>query len=45
MRGGGRVNERIGFGHYQSCGNRGSIGRVYVLGLRFCEWGVGRGLD
>ena len=32
----GRVNERIGFGLYQSCGNR-SIGRVSVFGLRWCE--------
>ena len=27
---------------YQSCGNRGSVGRVSVL--RWCRWGVGRGL-
>ena len=25
------MNERIGFGLYQSCGNRGSVGRVSVL--------------
>ena len=34
------MDERIGF--YQSCGNRGSVGRVF--GLRLCRWGVGRGL-
>ena len=28
---GGEVDERIGFGLYQSCGNRGSVGRVSVL--------------
>ena len=27
----GGVDERIGFGLYQFCGNRGSIGRVCVL--------------
>ena len=37
----GLVNERIGFGLYQSCLNRGSVGRVF--GLRWCRWGVGRG--
>ena len=46
----GLVDERIGFGLYQSCGNRGSVGRVYVF-LRWygcvcwwSRWGVGRGL-
>ena len=29
-------------GLYQFCGNRGSVGRVF--GLRWCRWGVGRGL-
>ena len=28
------MDERIGFGIYQSCGNRGSVGRVSVYGLR-----------
>ena len=36
------MNERIGFGLYQSCENRGSVGRVSVLVLRWCRWGVGR---
>ena len=36
------VDERIGFGLYQSSGDRGSIGHVSVL--RWCRWGVGRGL-
>ena len=30
----------IGFGFYQSCWNRGSVGRVF--GLRWC-WGQGCG--
>ena len=34
----GGVDEMIGFGIYQFCGNRGSIW------LRWCRWGVGRGL-
>ena len=34
--------ERIGF--YQSCGNRGSVGRVSVFWLRWCRWGMCRGL-
>ena len=44
----GGVHEMIGFGIYQSCGNRGSVGRMSVFGLRWCEWcrwGVGWGLD
>ena len=28
---GGRVDEMIGFGLYQSCGTRGSVGRVSVF--------------
>ena len=38
----GWVHERIGFGLYQSCGNRGSVGRVSVG-----EWvgGVDQGLE
>ena len=35
---------RIGFGLYQSCGDRGSVGYVSVFWLRRCRWGVGRGL-
>ena len=31
---GGEWNKRIGFGFYQSCKNTGSVGRVYVYGLR-----------
>ena len=30
------------FGFYQSCGNRRSVGRVSVFGLRWCGWGVRR---
>ena len=33
------VDERIGFGLYQtqsSCGNRWSVGRVPVFGMRWC---------
>ena len=44
---GGGVDERIGFGLYQSCGDRGSVGHVSVFWLRWCgwcRWGVGRGL-
>ena len=47
---GGEGSELIrgfGLGFYQSCENRGSIGRVSVFGLRWCgwcRWGVGRGL-
>ena len=32
-----RVDEGIGFGVYQSCGNRGSVGRVSVFWLRWCK--------
>ena len=35
---------RNGFGLYQSGGDRGSVGRVSVFGLRccgWCRWGVG----
>ena len=39
----GRVDERIGFGLYQSCGNMGSVGRLFWLW--WCRLGVGRGLD
>ena len=45
---GGWMDERIMFGLYQSCWNRGSVGRVSVFWLRWCgwcRWGVGRGLD
>ena len=41
---GWRVDEMIGFRLHQSCGNRGSVGRVSVFWLRWCRWGVGRGL-
>ena len=37
------MDERIGFVFYQSCENRGSVGRVSVFGLRscgWCRWGV-----
>ena len=38
------VGERIWFGLYQSCRNKGCVGRVYVFGLRSCvccKGGVG----
>ena len=43
------MDERIGFGLYQSCGDRGSVGHVSVFGCGGVggvggEWGVGRGL-
>ena len=38
------MNERIGFGIYQTCGDRGSVVRVSVFWLRWCGWGVGKGL-
>ena len=41
---GGSVDEIIGFGLYQSCGDRGNVGLVSVFWLRWCRWGVGRGL-
>ena len=41
---GGRVDERIGFRLYRSCGDRESVGRVSVFWLQWCGWGVGRGL-
>ena len=34
--GGDWVDERIWLGLYQSCGNRGSVGRVFVFWLRWC---------
>ena len=42
----GGVDERIGFGLYQSCGNMGSVGRVCFgcSGVGGVRWGVGRGL-
>ena len=33
------MDEMIGIGLYQSCRNRGSVGRVFGL---WCMWGVGR---
>ena len=38
------VDERIGFGLYQSSGDRGSVGHVSVFWLRWCGCRVGRGL-
>ena len=38
------MDERIGFGLNQSCGNRGSVGHVSVFCLPCCgccRWGVG----
>ena len=42
------MDERIMFGLYQSCGNRGSVGRVFWLqwcGWRMCVGGLGQGLE
>ena len=41
------MDERFGFGLYQSCGNRGSVGRVSVFWLRWCMWvgGLDQGLE
>ena len=39
------MDERIVFGLYQSCVNKGSVGHVSVFGWRWCGWyrlGVGR---
>ena len=41
---GWRVDERIGFRLYQSCGNRGNVEHVSVIWLRWCRWGVGMGI-
>ena len=38
------MDKRIGFGLYQSCRDRGSVGHVSVFWLRLCRWVVGRGL-
>ena len=41
------MDERIGFGLYQSSGDRGSVGHVSVFWLRWCgwcRWRVGRGV-
>ena len=37
------MNERIGFGLYQSCGDRRSVGHGSVFWLWWCRWVVGRG--
>ena len=31
------MDKRLGFGYQQSCGNRGSVGRVSVFGLLWSE--------
>ena len=41
------MDEIIGFGLYQSCGDMGSVGHVSVFWLLWCgwcRWGVGRRL-
>ena len=41
------MDEIIGFGLYQYCGDWGSVGHVSAFWLRWCgwcRWGVGRGL-
>ena len=41
----GEWMRELGFGLYQSSGDRGSVGHVSVSWLRWCgRWGVGRGL-
>ena len=35
---GERVDEMIGFGIYQSCGNRESVERVSVFWMWWCGW-------
>ena len=42
------MDERIGFGLNQSCGNKGIVGRMFVFWLRLLggvwgEWVVGSG--
>ena len=40
------LSERIGFGLYQSCGNRGSVRCMSVFRLQccgWCRWGLGPG--
>ena len=44
------VDDRIVFGLNQSCGNRGTVGRVSVFELRWCGWcrwgwGLEQGLE
>ena len=39
------MDERIVFRLYQSCGNRGIVGRVSVFGLQWCRWGLDQGLE
>ena len=40
------MDKIIGFGLYQSCGDRGSVGRVSVLRwCGWCSWGGVGGLD
>ena len=38
---GRECGEWIGFGLYQSCGNKGTVGCVSLFGLRLCRWGCG----
>ena len=37
------MDERIGFGLYQSCVDMGCVEHVSVFWLRWCRWGVGSG--
>ena len=39
---GNHMEEMIGFGLYQSRGNRESVGRVSVFGLKLCVWYWGK---
>ena len=39
------MDEIIGFGIYQSCRNKGSVGHVSVFCLRWCCGGVGVAWD
>ena len=38
------MNKKIGFGLYQACVSRGSIGCVSVFEMQWCMWGVDQGL-
>ena len=39
------MDERIGFGLYQSSGNRESVGSMSMFGLWWCGWEEDRGLE
>ena len=39
------MGERIGFGLYKLCRNRGSMGRMSVFWLWWCGWCLGTGSE